>query len=200
MSDPQPLAAWLSFLSTLLWQLLLLFFVLVFRTEFKALLKRLAHLKVAQAELTFQPEAQDAQSPGGKAENQLKLVGHGGFLTRSGVSRLVEDSELVAASEKVVDQRLLFQTHLQRTWLVATNRNLFCILDDERTRSSGKLIQWRLPLETATPISTGVSKKGQGLVSIGPRRNWLYSMSLHPDADALVDQITELIEHGKKSV
>lgn len=76
---------------------------------------------------------------------------------------------------------------------IATNKRLFCILDDEKTRNSGRLIQWRSSLESAEPISARSHKSGVGLVDIGPRRNWLYSESLHPARDQLEQDVRAMI-------
>lgn len=82
---------------------------------------------------------------------------------------------------------LLFQTSTQQTWLVRTERRLYCILDDRR--KSSPHINWsmatadivadgKLELEVSFDERSPVSSKS-GLVHFGPKhRNWLYSKKL----------------------
>mgnify|MGYP005813015515 CR=1 FL=1 len=82
---------------------------------------------------------------------------------------------------------LLFQTTTQQTWLVMTERRLYCILDDRRKPAPH--INWsmamsevvsdgKLQLEISFDEQAPVSSKS-GLVHFGPKhRNWLYSKKL----------------------
>jgi len=104
---------------------------------------------------------------------------------------------LVAKDENVVGELKLFQSTKQHTWLIATNRQLFCVLDDEDTRSSGKLIQWEMPLDQASPIRARTSMaRDHEVVDIGKKRAWLYSLQLYEDEEALVNDINKLIAKG----
>ncbi len=189
--------AWLEFLSVLIWQGIVVGTVLIFRTELRALLGRLARLKIGDTEVNFQEPATDAQPLGAAPEVEIRAIGPGGFLTSEGVLQVVRDTESTADGDGPIgDPLLLFQTSQQKTWLVRTPQNLVCLLDDERTRAKGRLVQWLLPTSLASPVRARAHKATAGLLDIGPRRNWLYSTDLHPHPDRLERDITEMLERS----
>ncbi len=206
MNDADTLEAWLEIVKvllncipTLVWQIIVVGIVLCFREQIAELFDRIASLKVGQAELTLQPVSPEATSPGGEADAEIAILGSEGFFTKEGIVQLIENSGLIVHDEHVVGQLLLFYTKKQRTWLVATNRYLFCILDDDKTKATGKLIQWRISLDKAHPIEVRAHKAKVGLVSIGERRNWLYSRRLHPTTDGLKQEIKRLLKRAKRA-
>ena len=77
-----------------------------------------------------------------------------------------------------------FRTSRQQTWLVATERNLYCILDDVRKLEPH--INWSMPREevmskdeVTLDIKASVSAKGSNVMAFGPRHErWLYSKNL----------------------
>jgi hypothetical protein len=78
---------------------------------------------------------------------------------------------------------LIFQTSKQQTWLVATTRRLYCVLDD--LRRSFRPVRWSLSAEKLTrsgvltaEISARPNTERTGLLDIGERRSWLYSKKL----------------------
>jgi hypothetical protein len=119
----------------------------------------------------------------------LQSVESSGFFTRDGVRHLIADSGLVREGEEVRHDLLLFQTEKQHTWLVATGRQMFCVLDDQHTRKSGKLIQWRQPLTDSKPVRVRPHKKTVGVVDLGEATDWLYSKRLHEDPEQLKSEI-----------
>ena len=194
----QFLQAILPCISTLVWQIIIAVALIYFRVEIMALIDRVASLKVGDWEVAFQPIAPEATSPGGEAETELEMLGPGGFFTREGIAQLIQKSGLIEPGERVEDSLQIFQTKKQHTWLITTNGHMFCVLDDENTRDSGKLIQWRITLEQAEPITVIAHKPTVGLVSIGPRKNWLYSRSLHANPDELKREIEAMVAKGKE--
>jgi hypothetical protein len=187
---------WPDFISTLIWQLIVLGVLFAFREQLKALLGRIATLKVGDTEMTFQEPADDAEKAGESVEVKVRTIGPGGFLTAEGVGQLVSESDVLEPTEDVCETFLLFRTGKQRTWLVATSKSLLCILDDENTRSRGRLIQWRLPLSATEPIHAREHKAGSGLIDIGPRKRWYYSTTLHPDPKELERDVESLIRRA----
>jgi hypothetical protein len=189
------LQAWLGFLSTFLWQLIVIAVVLLFRSELRALLRKLAKLKVGETELTFQ-QSEPGAVPLPKEEilrKAVALVGEGGFLSSEGIRQVVLAGSPEAESDTVTGMLRIFETPRQHTWLVATTREVVCVLDDEKTRASGRLVQWRMALERAVPIS---AKRGEGLsslLSVGERKNWLYSRDLFSSPEELEQQVKRLV-------
>jgi hypothetical protein len=137
MPPADTVAPWLSFISTLIWQLIIVGALIYFRQRLDVLLsKQPRRLKVGGGgvELEWgleQPPSPEALSPGGEAEADFVLPA--GFLSSDDVTRLIADSGLVQPGEKVTRTLLLFDTKRQRTWLVATNQQLFCLLDGEHS-------------------------------------------------------------------
>lgn len=111
-----------------------------------------------------------------------------GFYTRAGLEDLLE-------GERLVDSLLLFETRSQHTWLVATAANFYCILDDNETRESGRLVQWKTPLAQMqkAKLRAFQSSKGSWVLDLGRKSPWLYSQRLHPNPDELVSRVTTMI-------
>ncbi|MCY0095050.1 hypothetical protein [Hoeflea ulvae] len=96
---------------------------------------------------------------------------------------------------------LLFQTSVQQTWLVRTERRLYCILDDRRKPTAH--INWSMAmseivhnddllLEISLDEQSPVSSKS-GLVHFGPsHRNWLYSKKLFA-SEPLAEQLDRFL-------
>ncbi len=111
------------------------------------------------------------------------------FLDIDAVHKLISSSGLLASDEVVVHQLLILKTTRQRTWIVVTTQSVFCVLDDEKTRSKGTEIQWRQSIsDSLRHIKTRPSKSKpatRGLLDIGLRHSWLYSKNLHPNSKQL---------------
>ena len=190
--SPDALKAWLTFTSTLIWQGIVVLFVFLFREQLSDVLERISKFKISGLEAELQREAKDAIKLTGEASKVLDSVDLGGFFTSEGVKLFVAESGLLRQGERVRGSLLLFQTESQHTWLVATDRQLFCILDDRDTRKSGKLIQWRQTFADSKPIRVRRYKKTIGLVDLGEATDWLYSKRLHEDPETLKSEILEL--------
>jgi len=97
-----------------------------------------------------------------------------GFLTEAGVS------EMVLRRTGKTPRKLLrvLRTKSQRTWFVAVPGVIVCLLDDERTRASTRLIQWQEPVDALTKVSA-MRKAGHdwlGLAGVGRRQRWLANL------------------------
>jgi hypothetical protein len=189
-----PHKPWLDFGSTLIWQLIVIGILLYFRRQLSDLFTKIASAKFAGVEVLLQSPSADAKRIGGEAEKELTLIGRGGFFTPDGITSIIENSGLAEPGEKIRHRILLFQTSKQRTWLAASDHRLFCVLDDETMRTSGKLVQWILRREDATPVTARATRERVGTVGIGPRKRWLYSTRLHPSPDGLRSTINALFE------
>ena len=83
---------------------------------------------------------------------------------------------------------------------MATETDLHCVLDDEKTAAGSRREQWHMPLSEARPVRVRPrSKKAAGLVNVGVRRNWLYTQRIHPDPEVLENTIEDLIETARRS-
>jgi tetratricopeptide (TPR) repeat protein len=108
-----------------------------------------------------------------------------GFLTREEITHVVLESHLSRGTREILPVMLLFETMKQHTWLVGTPSKLFCLLDDEKHRASGRLIQWEQSWRSIRSVEVKPYKPKTGLVTIGRCPNWLYSVRLHPDPEGL---------------
>ncbi len=136
------------------------------------------------------------QPPQRKSEEPTHKLSPKGFYTDEGLSYLLRESGYLSANEKVIDHLLIFRTRKQHTWLITTNLYIYCILDDEKTRAKDRLVQWRLRLEEAFPVRAKLTSRGNHVVNIGPKRNWLYSASMFPMKSGLEGRISEMIENA----
>jgi len=189
-SDQSNMQGILSFISTSIWQLMIAVLLLCYGKRLGTLFDRLLKVKFVGFEGEFQVESRQPL----KADVSVEVtkIGMDGFLTRAGVEDVISNSALLEPSENVRDALLLFRTQSQRTWLVSTGKHLFCILDDASTRQSGDLIQWKEDTASIKRVATWREGK-RCAVDIGSHGSWLYSPSLHPDPDALREQIRALL-------
>lgn len=113
------------------------------------------------------------------------------FLEEQDVRSLVTERAGAAS----LDALKLFHTRSQRTWLVATPGAVHCVLDSRKTRDTGRLYQWREPVDANTPVRVREKSRSSrsGLVDVGHRQNWLYSHSQHPNPDALAQAVLDLV-------
>jgi hypothetical protein len=113
--------------------------------------------------------------------------------------KLIQDTSPIG--EAVVDALLLFKTSKQHTWLVATQANLYCVLDDADRRKTGELVQWTSPLDKAQPIvPKSLYEPPYGsYVDIGEQTYWFYSTDLFPQPEMLKSAVSELIRKAKES-
>jgi hypothetical protein len=189
----------LSFISSLVWPAVILFVVWHFREQISYMILNIKSFKNPFGEFEFvQPQRSGDIKPLKKTATQEKYVDPRGFYTKDGLSKLITESGLIQVDEKVVDMVLIFETLKQHTWIITTNLQLFCVLDDEDTRSSGRMIQWKMLLSDDLPIRARISERGNPVVDIGERKGWLYSRHLFPIEEALEKSIKSLIERGRK--
>ncbi len=126
--------------------------------------------------------------------NEEILYDKHGFLTEDGLEQYLSKSGKLNKNEIVKQKLIIFKTKEQHTWIIATNINIFCLLDDEETRQGHRVIQWRMPKNPSIVVKSRISLKGNYVVDIGQRKSWLYSNALHPDADELTAKILAMIK------
>lgn len=97
----------------------------------------------------------------------------------------------------------IFGTSKQRTYLVATPKRLYCILDD--TRKDEPHINWSMPKEeilSQEGLKLNVATKDKtndvGLVDVGSKHtNWLFSKAAFKEKD-IKSSIEELLKTAMK--
>lgn len=180
-------------LSSLAWPAAAVVLALLFRERLNELIGNIKRIKVPGGELITQKEDPDAPALEESVVEHIVLFDPQGFRNENGIRQLIDESGLIAKSEKVLHVLLLLQTNRQRTWLATTNRQIFCVLDDENTRAKGRLIQWLLPLADAKPVRAYLSKRGSRVIDIGKKKRWLYSQHLYQDGEDLERAVKTII-------
>lgn len=99
--------------------------------------------------------------------------------------------------EFIVDYLLIFSTSSQHTWLIFSNKNVLCVLDDIRKRDNEKLIQWKQKLQDCRQLSTVHNTSETGRLNIGVRTGWLYSYELFSN-ESIIEPIKAHINEASK--
>jgi len=185
--------SYLKFVSTLIWQILVIAVLIYYRRDLGDLLRNISKFKLFGVEGEVQKPVTQAPAVASEATKKLAAVESGGFLTANGIGQIIEASGLLDPGEKIEEALLIFSTGKQHTWIVATSSKLFCLLDDEKERTNGTVIQWFLPKKDAAPVQASPYKRTIGLLQIGPRKDWLYSTRLFPSPTALERRIKSML-------
>lgn len=192
----------LEFISVLIWQAILCWTLIYFRKEISRLIRRIRKGKVGGSEFEFDTQLPSPTSKEIKSSDDddfsEDLVDENGFLTRSGIEKAVTMSSSRLPGEEPFSSLLVYSTSKQSTWLVATNHHIYCVLDGDKTRDSGRLLQWRLPLDKSFHISAYERNARTGLFTLGPKKNWLYSRKLFTNPEQLETAVRSLIDLATK--
>ena len=102
------------------------------------------------------------------------------FRTRAELSDLIWTTR----GQRMTGALKIFQVRTQQTWIAVTDRSIFCILDSKRTFDGNRLIQWEIPSSPPPTVGTRrrANKSRTCLLDIGPKRNWLLSLSLFEES------------------
>lgn len=191
--------SWLSFGSILIWQCIVLVALYSFRSELRDLLQRLARLKHGETEVTFRQKAPETLEPSPVVAEALQLRDPHGFFTSHGIDDVLRRSSYLDPDEQIRDTLPVLRTAEQHTWLIATDRHIFFILDDEQTRAKGVLIQYRLPVDAALPVSTERESASTGAFRLGKSDWWYYSVDLIGMPSVAADRLQEFIREAGAS-
>ncbi|HLG54134.1 MAG TPA: hypothetical protein VI485_02310 [Vicinamibacterales bacterium] len=114
------------------------------------------------------------------------LLGRGDFKSVDQIIDLVRSHarfEPAREEKSSAEALLIFQTSKQQTWLVATPRGLYCVLDDLNKGSTR--VQWAIPSTELISDGTVTAKTSArdksertGLLDVNGRRDWLFSKKL----------------------
>jgi hypothetical protein len=109
---------------------------------------------------------------------------------------IVAQSTLHEPNETVVGELLIFQTPEQRTWLVATNRKVFVILDDEGTRNDKRIIQAAFDRARTLPLKFDTEKRAEAVKFAAEETWWYYSKHLFPTPKSLTAAVKRLVQEA----
>ena len=185
------LPQYLTFVTTLIWQLIIVSLLIGYRRQIGDFLNRISKLKAFGVEFEkFQPVAKDAPAPTPRVVDELERAEPNRFLSGSEVKHLVDNDGL---NEKAFGSVRVLSNKHQQGWLVGTKGSLLYLLDTPGTRISGRVIQWRLPFSQTQPVVVHPANGPVGKFDVGKKKNWLYSARMHSDPDQLQREILELI-------
>jgi hypothetical protein len=191
------ITAFISLVKALVWPVVLIWVLHRFGAQISALLARLGSLKVAGSEWVFQqPSPKAEEEPVVTLRSTELQVGPDGFLTGESRRAIVLQSTLHEPGETVVGELLIFQTPAQRTWLVATNRKVFVLLDDEVTRNTKRIIQTAFDRARTLPLKFDTEKGAEAVKFAAEETWWYYSKHLFPTPKSLTAAVKRLIQGG----
>lgn len=121
------------------------------------------------------------------------LLGQREFRSAKQIIEMIEDDVRFGHSGESFEERNavpIFKTSKQQTWLVASNRRLYCVLDDpgkgftrlQWTKSREELFNGKSSIDV--PIITRGHSDAYLLLDIGDRTGWLLSRRLFDDSPA----------------
>lgn len=136
----------------------------------------------------IQPPDPDADKDVQSTQKAIEIASESkveeGFFSSEGIRAIVEASK-TSGGEPVEETLRIFRNATQRTWLARTASKVFLLLDDDKTRLRGRILQWSMPKKDCFPVTAQQDADDAGVLTIGRQRNWLYSTELfHTEAAA----------------
>lgn len=187
----------LPFVSTLIWQILVVATIVIFRKELARLLKNIGSIRFGDTEVKFQDPSEESETASEYEQPSPPLsYDREGFLTLKATEQLVSTSRFVEPGESVIEALLTYRTKRQHTWLVTTNRQLFIILDDEDTRTSQRLIQIKRDLSGLGKAETRSESDRSGIFKFASTNYWYYSKGQLGDEKVAATRLDRLIEEA----
>jgi len=134
----------------------------------------------------------------------INILGHRDFIKKEKIKEGITNSISYSSSENIQDAKtlLLLETSKQKTWLVSTNKRLYCILDD--TRKDKLNINWSM--DKSKIISNG----GQIILNLkidenysneygnvwfnDSKKGWFYSKKFFSSKLFLKDEVMNLLK------
>ena len=186
----------LVFLAKLIWPLLIFNFFYTFRIQIIRLLERLASVKVAGSEWVFQSEIKNSQIPTVDLKNDSLIKMYDGFLSITTLHLIIKESGLLQANDKIIDELLIFKNANQKTWLIASHKQIFILLDDNSTRKDRRLIQTVFDINRTEPLDFK-NNLGVGLVKFSAENIWwYYSVEIFPNTQDLSNAIKQVVKNS----
>lgn len=138
-----------------------------------------------------------------------KILGYRDFAKLEDIKASIPLKFTISDNENLdkVGSLIFFKTKRQQTWLIASNQNLYCVLDD--ILSDKFEVRWKITKdelvdslgEVILQIEIDSSfRENSGRIDFGHNhKNWLYSKNLFPSPDKLKKDIEALIKNRMKN-
>jgi len=117
------------------------------------------------------------------------------FYTKEDVLALVNQYGNLSVKETAFDALMILDAPKQKTWLVNTGKQIFCLLDDEEAVKQRSFLQWKIPISSTDEIEAQNEDKEYGRLRIGPKSGWLYSRNLFPHVIDATQAIRDFVSH-----
>jgi len=188
------LNALIQLLGKLLWPAVAIVFLLSFKQSIRLLIDRVASVSLPGTRFVFQKQTITAPVASAELLAATFEVGHDGFLTTGARKKVINESRL---EEQPVWRKelLIYSNPTQRTWMVATEKNVFVLLDDPNTRFTKTIVQAFFAKELALPLKYGTDGP-TSTVSFAVDENdwWYYSDTLFPTPDKFEIAVKKLVK------
>jgi hypothetical protein len=192
-SAPADAKPWLSFVNVLIWQVFVAWLLWRYRKQIEGVIDRISGIKVAGWEMTTIQKPSEESRTAAVDATSFRDIPNGEFLSDEDLNALII-GRVARPGQKVRDKLLIWQTNYQRTWLVAADDRLFCVLDTYGNRRASRLIQWEVNRRRAGVIRARETSQSIGKLDIGSHVGWLYSISMHPDPEVLEQSVQSLLQ------
>ena len=121
------------------------------------------------------------------------------FYSEQDIRELVTTKSNLGRADTVKGTLLIFETSKQHTWLVTTERYIYILLDDNKTRDKDRLIQTFFEKAKTQPLEIRDSSKSKGsrVVKFAAEETWwFYSRKLFPTNEKLTKAVQRLINNN----
>lgn len=133
-----------------------------------------------------------------------KILGFRDFSKLEEIKQFISSNYTLDTDEDIINSQelMIFETSRQKTWLIATNKKLFCVLDDVEKDTFE--VRWYLTKDNIVKDDSvnleinvnNTDKKYTGLIDFGSNhKDWLYSKKLFSTKEQIKEKVVELIMH-----
>ena len=134
----------------------------------------------------------------------INILGHRVFLKKEKIKEGITNSISYSLSENIQDAKtlLLLETSKQKTWLVSTNKRLYCILDDIRkdklninwSMDKSKIISNGGQIILNLKIDENYSNEYGNVWFNDSKKGWFYSKKFFSSKLFLKDELVNLFK------
>ena len=167
------LNALIQLLGKLLWPAVAIVFLISFKENIQHLINRVGSISFPGTKLIFQKLSITAPAASAELLAATFEVGPDGFLTAKARKKVISGSDL---EEQPVWRRelLIYTNPAQQTWMVATEKNIFVLLDDASTRFSSMIVQACFAKELVLPLAFGTDGPTTTVAFATDADDWWY--------------------------